>query len=235
MKTLFVTGTSTDVGKTWVSCLLLLKMNELGLSTVAMKPVAAGCDRIEGGLRNKDALLLQRCMSADMSYQQVNPIAFEAPIAPHIAAQNACAYIQLDSLVAHAVELQQRREDVLLIEGAGGWRVPLNDRESLCDLPAALNVGVVLVVDMTLGCLNHSLLTVRDIESMGLSVLGWVANQTQAETMQCYEQNVDALKRMIKAPCLGCVSYSESGSLISSLSDIDSECLMSLCDALTGA
>jgi dethiobiotin synthetase len=156
-KTWFVAGTDTGVGKTAVSCALMAAAAESGLRTAAVKPVAAGCDN-EG--QNDDALCLMAGMTEELEYSQVNPIALEAAIAPHIAASLEGKTLQASRLVGLCRGVMLGKADFVLIEGAGGWRVPINPRETLADLAIQLRVGVILVVGMRLGCINHALLTV---------------------------------------------------------------------------
>jgi dethiobiotin synthetase len=202
----FVTGTDTDVGKTVIAAGLLAAANAKGFSTAAIKPVAAGCERTPEGLRNADALLLQRTMSLQLPYEQINPIAFEPAIAPHIAAQQAGIKLSASRLAGICRGVLLQRADLTLIEGAGGWRVPLSERELLSRLPAELGVPVIMVVGMRLGCINHALLTAEAIVRDGRHLAGWVANQC-GPTMSCYDENVATLKQFLRAPCLGEVPY----------------------------
>jgi len=202
MSTFFVTGTDTDVGKTFVACALLAAANQRGLTTAAVKPVAAGCEATPEGLRNDDALALQEAMSLPLSYEQINPITLEPAIAPHIAAARAGKNITVDRLVGFCRGVMMQRADFTLIEGAGGWRVPLNGRETLAELPKALNIPVILVVGMRLGCINHALLSAEAIHRDGLQIAGWVANRAEAE-MSCYDENLASLKARLPFACLG--------------------------------
>jgi len=202
MSTFFVTGTDTDVGKTFVACALLAAANQKGLTSAAVKPVAAGCEATPEGLRNDDALALQEAMSLPLSYEQINPITLEPAIAPHIAAARAGKNITVDRLVGFCRGVMMKRADFTLIEGAGGWRVPLNGRETLAALPKSLNIPVILVVGMRLGCINHALLSAEAIHRDGLQVAGWVANRAEAE-MSCYDENLASLKARLPFPCLG--------------------------------
>jgi dethiobiotin synthetase len=195
----FVTGTDTEVGKTAVSCALLLAAAKLGLSTAAVKPVAAGCD---SNGQNEDALQLMACMSEQMDYEQVNPVALEAAIAPHIAAQQQGKLIRASRLAGICRGVMLGPAEFVLIEGAGGWRVPIGPRETLADLAAQLRVGVILVVGMRLGCINHALLTAEAIRRDGLELAGWVANQP-GEAMTCHRENLDTLRDLLPAPLLG--------------------------------
>lgn len=205
-KKFFISGTDTDVGKTLIGAGILEAANRKGLRTVAMKPVAAGCEQTEQGLRNDDALTLIDAMSVDLPYSQVNPIAFEPPIAPHIAAMRENKTLSVSRLTGFCNGILMQPSDFVVIEGAGGWRVPLNPRETLADLAIELNLPVVMVVGMRLGCINHALLTAEAIERDGLKVAGWVANRVDPE-MSCYEENLMTLKTLIRAPLLGEVPF----------------------------
>ncbi len=201
---LFITGTDTDVGKTVVACGFLAAANQQGLRTAAIKPVAAGCELTEQGMTNSDALQLQAAASHQLSYQQINPIALEPAIAPHIAAAEAGVRLSASRLVGYCRGVSLMPVDLVLIEGAGGWRVPINSRETLADVARELNCAVIVVVAMRLGCLNHALLTMEAIRRDGLQIAGWVANILD-EHMPRLEQNIDTLKQCINEPCLGTV------------------------------
>lgn len=205
-KTFFLTGTDTDAGKTFVASALLKAAEKQGKSTLAMKPVAAGCLQTDNGLRNDDALTLQQAMSLHLPYEQINPVALEPAIAPHIAAVQAGRNITVSRLAGFCRGVMMQRADFALIEGAGGWRVPLNRRETLADLARELQLPVILVVGMRLGCINHALLTAEAIVRDGLSLAGWVANRLDP-SMSCYTENFDTLKRWLPFPCLGELPY----------------------------
>ena len=198
-KAFFVTGTDTEVGKTAISCALLQAAASQGLSTAAVKPVAAGCD--DQG-RNEDALQLLENMTVELDYDQVNPVALAPAIAPHIAAAQAGRNIQASRLAGLCRGVMMSDADFVLIEGAGGWRVPISPRETLADVAKQLQVGVILVVAMRLGCINHALLTAEAVRRDGLPLAGWVANQP-GEPMSCYAENLDTLQRLLPAPLLG--------------------------------
>ena len=200
----FITGTDTDVGKTVVTAGLIEVANQAALSTAAIKPVAAGCESAESGLQNTDALQLQAAASHPLTYQQVNPVALEAAIAPHIAATEEGKQLSASRLSGFCRGLTLLPVDMLFIEGAGGWRVPLNNRETLADIPKQLNSEVILVVGLRLGCINHALLTAEAIRRDGLSLAGWVGNVLHAD-MPRLDENIDTLKRLIPEPCLGIV------------------------------
>jgi dethiobiotin synthetase len=198
-KTWFVTGTDTEVGKTAVSCGLLAAAAREGLRTAAVKPVAAGCD---ASGHNEDALQLMAAMTADLDYQQVNPVALDAAIAPHIAAAQEGRRLQVSQLAGMCRGVTSAGYDFVLVEGAGGWRVPVNSRETLADLAVELRTAVILVVGMRLGCINHALLTAEAVRQDGLTLAGWVANQPGPE-MNCHRENLDTLCQLLPAPLLG--------------------------------
>ncbi len=210
-KALFVTGTDTDAGKTVVSCGLLARARLDGLTTAAVKPIASGCEQTDEGLRNSDALALQAVMTLELPYEQVNPVALEPAIAPHIAMQEAGRRVTADRLAGFCRGVMMRGADFTLIEGAGGWRVPLSSREMYSSVPKLLNTPVVLVVGMKLGCINHAILTVESILRDGMKLVGWVANRAEAE-MSCYDENLATLKDLLPAPCLGEVPHLENPS-----------------------
>jgi dethiobiotin synthetase len=198
----FIAGTDTDVGKTTVAAGLLHAARAQGMSTAAVKPVASGCERTEQGLRNSDALaLLAECGPA-LDYATVNPFAFEPAIAPHIASREAGVELTAASLIDAVQLVLARQADFTLIEGAGGWRVPLNAREYLSALPAALGLPVILVVGVRLGCINHALLSAEAIARDGLVLAGWVANIVDPATSRL-EENLSTLAELLPAPCLG--------------------------------
>lgn len=202
-KTWFVTGTDTGVGKTAVSCGLLAAAAGAGLRTAAVKPVAAGCD--ERG-QNEDALCLQAAMTEELDYSQINPVALHAAIAPHIAAAQEGKRLQANRLAGLSRGVMLGGADFVLIEGAGGWRVPINARETLADLAIELQVGVILVVGMRLGCINHALLTAEAIRRDGLALAAWVANQS-GPRMDHHQDNVDTLRQLLPAPLLGDIPF----------------------------
>ncbi len=204
----FVTGTDTDVGKTLIACGLIAAANRHGLKTAAIKPVAAGCQLGDDGPRNQDALQLQQAASIALPYQQVNPVALEPAIAPHIAADLAGKRLSAARLSGYCRGLTTCGADFAVIEGAGGWLVPLNERESFADIARELRTPVILVVAMRLGCINHALLTARAVVYDGLPLAGWVANQVTPD-MPYYRENLHTLKQQLPCPLLGEVPYLE--------------------------
>jgi len=225
-KTFFVTGTDTGVGKTMVSAAILEAARAAGLRTLAMKPIASGCDETPEGLRNEDALALQSAMTESLAYEVINPVALKPAIAPHVAAAQAGKTVTAQRLIGFCRGLQLRPADLMLIEGAGGWRVPLNDRETYASLPRELGTPVILVVSLKLGCINHALLTAEAIRADGLVVAGWVANRAEAETMSCEQETLEYLGSHMAAPCLGELPWLEEPDPVALASHLDIKCLI---------
>lgn len=198
----FITGTDTGVGKTLISCALLHAFATQGQRVVGMKPVAVGCD--DDG-HNQDVRQLQAASNVLVSYGQINPYSFLDPIAPHIAAQNAGVRINFARILMSYHELASQA-DVVIIEGAGGFKVPLNNHQDIADLALQLGLPVILVVGMRLGCLNHALLTASAIEACGLKCAGWVANVLDAD-MLAVQGNIVALQQRLTAPLIGVVPW----------------------------
>jgi len=208
MKGFFVTGTDTDVGKTRIAAGLLHMLAARGHTTAAMKPVSAGCHDTVHGLRNDDALCLQRHATLALPYGQVNPYAYAAAIAPHIAAAQSGDAIDIAHLKKLFDDMAQRVDSVI-VEGAGGWLVPINDHETMANVAQALGLPVILVVGMRLGCLSHALLSVESIAHHGLPLAGWVANTLNPDFTPL-QDNIDALRARINAPLLGVVPHLEN-------------------------
>jgi len=206
----FITGTDTGVGKTSVAVALLQAAVKRGLSTAAVKPVAAGCKLTNEGLRNEDALLLHKACTTTLTYEQINPFALEPAIAPHFAALREGLHLDAQQLAAHCQKTLDLNADVTVIEGAGGWRVPLNENESFADIARLLAVPVILVVDIKLGCLNHALLSAEAIHADGLVLAGWVANQASGVD-ECHAEMVADLQGRLASPLLGSVPHLGDG------------------------
>ncbi len=198
----FVTGTDTEVGKTTIAAGLLHAARQAGLSTAAAKPVASGCERTAEGLRNSDALALLGECTLPLRYEQVNPLAFEPAIAPHLAAREAGVELTVAALAEPVRQVLALQAQFSLVEGAGGWRVPLAGDETLSDLAIALGLPVILVVGVRLGCINHALLSAEAIERDGLRLAGWVANIVDPATSRLQE-NLATLDERLEVPCLG--------------------------------
>lgn len=203
----FITGTDTEVGKTTIASGLLNAARHRGQSTAAIKPIASDCQLTTEGLRNSDALRLQAECSLELSYTEVNPIALAPAIAPHLAAAETGQHLSLAQLLPPVQQVLDRRADLTLVEGAGGWRLPLNEPgEYLSDLPKALKMPVILVVGVRLGCINHALLTAEAIQTDGLVLKGWIANQLHPDTERLAAV-LRSLETLLPAPCLGQVPW----------------------------
>jgi len=206
VKGIFVTGTDTGVGKSYIGCALLAGFRRTGLRTVAMKPVASGSEPTPAGLRNEDALQLAAHADCKLAYEMLNPYVFQPAIAPHIAAQETGSCIEIARIVTSYQQISALGADICVVEGAGGWLVPLNETETFADLVINLGLPVVLVVGMRLGCLNHALLTAENILSRGVPLLGWVANQVEP-AMPRIESNIETLRSRMPAELLGVVGF----------------------------
>jgi dethiobiotin synthetase len=198
----FITGTDTGVGKTLVSCALLHAFAAQGRRVAGFKPVAAGCD--EDG-QNDDGKRLRAAGNVQASYEQINPYCFHHAIAPHLAARMSGVAIEFPRILLAYRELAARA-DTVIVEGVGGFCVPLNDRQDSVDLARQFGLPVILVVGMRLGCINHALLTVRAIADQQLECAGWVANVPDG-AMPALQENIAALRERIAAPLLGVIPH----------------------------
>ncbi|ABB74436.1 dethiobiotin synthase [Nitrosospira multiformis] len=212
----FVTGTDTGVGKTRVTCALLHAFAATGKTVVGMKPVAAGC---ENGMW-PDVELLAAASNISVQREHINPYALVPPIAPHIAADRAGIEIDLEVIRQAHLELK-KKADIVIVEGAGGFLVPLNDHEDSVALVQALGLAVLLVVGMRLGCINHALLTAHAVRAAQIPLAGWVANRIDPE-MAVFKENVLALEQRLDCPLLGILPYDQNHDArdLSSLLDI---------------
>lgn len=201
----FIAGTDTGVGKTLIASALIHHFAQAGWRAAGMKPVAAGCERVGAHLLSEDVVSLRAAGNVDIPLEVVNPYAFAPPLAPHIAAEADGVRIELNN-IHEAFKKAADAVDILVVEGVGGFRVPLNDQEDTADLASRLGLPVILVVGMRLGCLNHALLTVESIAAHGLKLAGWVANCIDP-AMEAQKENLSILDKRISAPCLGVVSY----------------------------
>ena len=211
MKCFFVTGTDTDAGKTLVSSALLHAARQQKLSTLGLKPIASGCSRTPDGLRNSDALALQQQSEPPVDYATVNPFTFEPAIAPHLAALEAGESLSVCGITRLLREtLSQTARDFILIEGAGGWRVPLNEQADFADIAIALQLPVILIVGLKLGCLNHARLTAEAVRADGLTLAGWagsVVDSAFSADPARLAANIAHLEARLAAPCLGVVPH----------------------------
>jgi dethiobiotin synthetase len=197
----FVTGTDTGIGKTLASCTLLHALRARGLRAVGMKPLASGCESTPEGLRNEDALALQAASDPRPAYADVNPYALPLPLAPELAARDAGIAVALAPMLAAHARLAAQA-DVVVVEGVGGWAAPLATDLHQADLVRALDIPVVLVVGLRLGCLNHAYLSVRAIQADGCRLAGWIGTGIDP-AMACIDDNRALLAARIPAPCLG--------------------------------
>ena len=203
----FITGTDTDAGKTIATCSLLHAFSQKNLKTLGVKPLASGSYHTPQGLRNQDALMLQQWSTLKLPYSIINPVVFEKPIAPHLAAAQSNQVLSVEIILSRCYALTQDfGADLTLVEGAGGWSVPLNDKEIMADLAAHINYPAVLVVGLQLGCLSHTLLTYESILRKGLPIAGWIANHVEKDFSYATE-NIDTLKQFIKVPLIGIIPY----------------------------
>lgn len=205
MHNYFITATDTDAGKTLVATALTAGFVANNKSVAVFKPVSAGCDLVDGILVNQDAKLLQGQANCQQAITNINPIAFAEPIAPHIAALNTNTEITTELISEHFNNVMKINSDVIITEGAGGWRLPLGNGEFLSDFVRQHQPNVILVVGMKLGCLNHAILTYESIINDGVNIVGWVANHPVH--MPYLEENIELLKSTFKAPLLGRLGF----------------------------
>ncbi len=201
----YLPGTDTGIGKPWVSRMLLDQIGARGVRALGMKPVASGCRMTAHGLRNDDAETLLAAGAFAVAYDDVNPYAFAEPIAPHIAARESAGTIDL-ARIETAYRRLAAQADELVVEGVGGWAAPLGDTLTQADLVRALDLDVVLVVGMRLGCINHALLTARAIEADGCRMVGWIANRIDP-AMERFDENLETLRERLSAPLLDVVAH----------------------------
>ncbi|WP_374607785.1 dethiobiotin synthase [Thermomonas sp.] len=205
MFSVYVTGTDTGIGKTLASCTLLHALRAHGLRAAGMKPVASGCERIDGEWRNADALALQAAGEPGIAYADINPFALEHPLAPELAARDAGIDVALPPILdAHA--RLAARADALIVEGVGGWAAPLSASLMQADLVRALRLPVLLVVGLRLGCLNHALLSARAIAADGAHLAGWIASHVDP-AMARVDDNIAMLRARMPAPCWGVLPH----------------------------
>jgi dethiobiotin synthetase len=219
----FVTGTDTGVGKTLVSCALLHAFAAQGKRVVGFKPVAAGCDDDD---HNEDAKQLRDASTVRATYGQINPYCFPHPIAPHLSARHAGSRIDFSRIFASYDELAGQSDEVI-VEGIGGFCVPLNEKQDSVDLTKQLDIPVILVVGMRLGCLNHALLTLRVIADAQIECAGWVANVLDAD-MPALQENIDTLRDRIQAPLLGVIPFQSQPDARVAASHLDISSLVEL-------
>jgi dethiobiotin synthetase len=206
VSTFFVTGIDTEIGKTFATAAMLEAAAQHGMRTLGLKPVAAGAENIDGQWQNDDAIELMRASSVKLPYSTVNPVCLPEPVSPHISARLSGRRVDVHSLIEACKPGMETETDLTLIEGAGGWRVPLNDNETLADFAKALQLPVILVVGLRLGCLNHACLSAEAIAHDGLNLAGWIANSIDPE-MRAHDDNIQSLISRIDAPLLGHIPF----------------------------
>jgi dethiobiotin synthetase len=202
---LFITGTDTGCGKTRVALGMMQKLQQQGNTVLGMKPIASGAEMTQQGLRNEDAVRIRSQASIEVPYELINPYVYEPAIAPHLAAAQVEKPILIEEILQEYQRLSNQADQVL-IEGVGGWHVPLGEHDTLADLARALNLPVVMVVGLRLGCLNHALMTAECMLNAGVTFAGWIANQTE-QKMPAREENLATLQAWLPAPCLGDIPY----------------------------
>jgi len=201
----FITGTDTDSGKTFITLALMQALQQQGKRVNAYKPVAAGTERFADQSLNPDAWLMLQGNSTVKDYAMINPVLFDEFVAPHLAARQHNRRIDIDGLVKNYQSIAAQ-SDVVLVEGAGGWLVPLDEKHDIADLARRLQLPVILVVGIRLGCINHARLTLQAIRHTGIELIGWVGSVVD-EDMQFLAGNIDTLKSMLNLPCLGIVPF----------------------------
>jgi dethiobiotin synthetase len=202
---IFITGTDTGIGKTLVAATLLEALKADGHRAAGMKPVASGCTQTPSGWRNDDAQLLLACSSGAPDYSSVNPYAFAEPVAPHLAAIDAGEEVRLEPIFAGFAVLSAN-VDCMVVEGVGGWAAPLAPHLMQADLVRALQLPVLLVVGLRLGCINHALLSARAILADGCTLAGWIGNRIDP-AMRRIDENIATLRTRLPAPCLGILPH----------------------------
>lgn len=203
----FVTGTDTGIGKTWSTVALIQYFKDQGKSVAGMKPVASGCEEVDGELRNADAQLLQQHSSISLPYKAINPYAFSLAVAPHIAAEKCGVVIEIDKIISYYKKIA-KLADVVLVEGVGGWLVPLNEAQDIADLARQLNLPVIVIVGVRLGCINQAKLTFAAIRQAGVRCAGWIACCVEQD-MQMLDENIQALTQAIDIPLLAVFPYKD--------------------------
>ena len=201
----FITGTDTGCGKTEITLGLMQLLQNREKIVLGMKPIASGAANTAEGLRNEDAIRILAQGSIPVPYAQLNPYVYQPPIAPHLAAAQAGEEIDLSIISSHYMSLLAQA-DCVIVEGAGGWRVPVNGGQSVADLVQLLNLPVILVVGLRLGCINHALLSAESILASGARLAGWIANVVEPD-MLSRDENIATLQTAIRAPCLGVVPH----------------------------
>jgi len=210
MNGFFITGTDTSCGKTEITLGLMQRLQDDQKIVLGMKPIASGATTTTKGLRNEDAVRILKQGTVQVNYSELNPYIYEPPIAPHLAAEEANEQIDLNVISTRYMSLQAQA-DCVIVEGVGGWRVPFNREQSAAELVQMLNLPVIMIIGLKLGCINHALLTAESIQANNVRFAGWIANEVEPN-MLSRDENIATLRAAIKAPCLGIVPYMKSPS-----------------------
>jgi dethiobiotin synthetase len=199
----FITGTDTNAGKTWATIALMRYFKQQGKTVAGMKPVASGCFMQDGRLKNEDAQLIQENASLQIGYDLINPYAYELPVSPHIAGINNPVNL---ATIVESFNVLKDLAEIVLVEGAGGWYAPLNDREDISDLAKALALPVIMVVAIRLGCINHAKLTWQAVQHSAMPCAGWIAVCVDPDMLKP-DENIHTIKTALNAPLLGVLPY----------------------------
>lgn len=205
MPGIFITGTDTEIGKTRVACALLQALNKQNIKTVGMKPIASGAELVNNQLQNEDALQLISASALKLPYELVNPYVFKTPASPHIAASVDHQQIELDKITSCYREIETQ-SDFVVVEGVGGWLAPINETQTVADMAETLQLPVVMVVGMRLGCLSHAQLTAQHIQQSGLKLVGWIANCVD-KNFSFLEENINTLAKCTDAPLIARLGF----------------------------
>lgn len=206
---IFITGTDTGIGKTIASCAVMHELAKQGYKVAGMKPIASGARFQNGQLQNEDALALIQHANISVDYQQVNPYCFEPAIAPHIAAEQAGVDIDISIIQESYLELS-KQSDWVVVEGMGGWLVPINQEQVVADIALELQLPVILVVGLRLGCINHALLTMDSMKAKNINIMGWIANSVDSN-LTAKEKIIKTLQNKLDSTCLGYLPYFDKG------------------------
>lgn len=223
MKSLFITATDTDAGKTFVACALIKALTNAGKKVAVYKPIAAGCQQVNDVLINEDADLLRQYGNCNQTINVINPIAFKEAIAPHIAACNESRQITIEEISQGFNTITSLKADINITEGAGGWRLPIHintfsenkvqKHVYLSSFVQNTKQDVILVVNMKLGCLNHALLTYEAIIADGLNCIAWVANTASEQSMSCLQENIASLEKLLPMPKIAQIDFYNKSSV----------------------
>ncbi|MBL1142218.1 MAG: dethiobiotin synthase [Proteobacteria bacterium] len=201
----FIAGTDTGVGKTCFTISLIEALKNQGHAVSGMKPIASGASLKNGKLMNEDADLIMRHSGDAANYELINPVVYEMPVSPHIAAKEKGETIDLAKIIACYKKLTSDYK-FIVVEGVGGWRVPVSDKSSIADMVRELNLPVILVVGLRLGCINHAILTAEAIKADGLKLLGWVSNHLDREYL-CADETIKTLNAALACPQIADIQY----------------------------